>query len=584
MKRTKIICTLGPAVDSLEKIEALIRAGMNIARFNFSHGAYEEHKKRIEWVKKARESLGVACALMLDTKGPEIRVGILLEDKIALQAGQKLSIVEKASRADEIPIDPISVIDSIEVGMTLLFNDGYISSRVIEKTANGLVIQMNDSGTLLSRKGINVPDAHLNLPALTDRDVEDLIFGCKMDIDMVAASFIRSSEHVLAIKRVLTLHQKPDTLVIAKIENREGIENFDTIVQVSDGIMVARGDLGVELDPSVVPRLQKMMVRKCFDACKPVTIATQMLESMIVHPRATRAEVSDVANAIYDGSSSIMLSAESSVGKYPIEAVTLMGKIACQSEEDFNNREFYKLHSGKEFHPSSVVASSAVNTAYTVGAKAIFVFTTSGLTVRALSRFKPEMPVIAVTDNQKIFHQMSFFWGVISLLAPSSSFANFFALASKYATQKELIHFGDSVVVIGGSEFGLRGSTNTMIVENIGNILVRGEKGQGALVKGTIKIFVQKHHDTKEDLANSILVLPKCDPSYIPLMRAAKGVILENHVGDLASMQYGIEMAKRYKLSLIVRAENAMSILQEGEEVFMDPIKAIVYRDEQLKS
>ncbi|MEM8629347.1 MAG: pyruvate kinase [Chlamydiota bacterium] len=576
MKQTKIICTLGPAVDSLQKIEELLLSGMNIARFNFSHGTYEEHAKRIKWVKSARKSLGLSCPLMLDTKGPEIRIGILEQEK-KVESGEIIALVERAKASNELPMDPISVISSIDVGMTILFHDGYLAGTVMAKEPGRLLVKMIDAGALASRKGINVPDAKLNLPALTKRDREDLIFGCKMGIEIVAASFIRSSEHVLAIKQLLAAQGRPEVFVVAKIENRQGIEEFDRIVQVSDGIMVARGDLGVELDPSLVPKLQKMMVRKCFDACKPVTIATQMLESMIVNPRATRAEVSDVANAIYEGASSIMLSGESSVGKYPIEAVQLMKKIAQDVEEDFDNREFYYLHSRKEFpNISSAVALSSVKTAYTLGANMIFVFTTSGLTARLVSRFKPEMPVIAVTHDPTIFQQLGCFWGVIPLLAKSATWQNFFETASQYAIREEILSFGDLVVVIAGAEFGLRGSTNTMTVESIGSILARGESGYGAVVQGRVKRFVLRGNtDSYED---AILVLPACDSSYLPMMQNARGVILESHADDHSSCTYALEAARLHHLSIIVRAENALSILQEGEEIAMDPAKAIVYR------
>lgn len=580
MKQTKIICTLGPAVDSQEKIEALLGAGMNIARLNFSHGKYEDHQQRIHWVKQARKALNVPCALMLDTKGPEMRVGEIPGGKIQLKAGERITIREKSLNDREIPIHPISVIASIEQGMLLLFNDGYISSVVVDKTDSSLEIEILDGGELASHKGVNVPGAHLNLPALTESDVEDLIFGCQMDVDMVAASFIRSAEHVLSIKRLLHMQQKPEILVIAKIENHQGIEHFDSIVQVADGIMVARGDLGVEMDPSVVPRLQKMMIRKCFEACKPVTIATQMLESMISNPRATRAEVSDVANAIYDGTSSIMLSAETSVGKYPIDAVSLMAKISVETEKDFDNKEFYYLHSRKDyFNISSVVALAAVKTAYTSGVKAIFAFTTSGLTARLVSRFKPNIPIITVTPNEKIYHQLSYFWGVYPIFAPYSNVQEAFSIASKYALERGMISFGDLVVVTAGSEFGLKGSTNMMIIESIGTVLLRGEKGYGKTVKGKVKIFVPKNQHTKEDLNEYIIVLAKCDKSYLDLMRSVKGIILENHSHDLQSLDYAVSICNRYDIPLLVRAENAVSVLVEGEEVILSPEKSIVYRE-----
>ncbi|MBU6446214.1 MAG: pyruvate kinase, partial [Verrucomicrobia bacterium] len=320
--RTKIVCTIGPAVCSYEKILELIDAGMNVARLNFSHGTHEEHLRTIHFLQKARAEKGVPLAIMLDTHGPKIRVGKLPNDAIRLKPGDRLTLVEKESlKQNEVPIHPIEIIEALSVGMRLLFDDGYITTEVIEKGERRAVLEVKNPGELKSGKGVNIPGAHIPLPALTDSDIDDIKFGCEHDIDYIAASFIRSAHHILTIKQLLSQEGKPEIQVIAKIESTQGVDNFDSIVQVADGIMVARGDLGVEVDLALVPKLQKMMIRKCYQACKPVVTATQMLESMIHNPRPTRAEVSDVANAIYDGTSLVMLSGETAVGKYPIETV-----------------------------------------------------------------------------------------------------------------------------------------------------------------------------------------------------------------------------------------------------------------------
>ena len=371
--RTKIICTIGPSVNTLEKMLELIKVGMNVARVNFSHGTHEEHGATIDNLKKAREIANKPMAIMLDTKGPEVRVGMLKKGSMEVKPKQKIKIVETPKNRNEITIHPFDALQMISVGTKILFDDGYIITRVINKKDHELMIEVENRGLLKSSKGVNIPNANLNLPAMTPQDIADLKFGCLKDIDIVAASFIRSSHHVLAIKELLNEEGKGEIQVIAKIENSQGVENFDSIVQVADGIMIARGDLGVELDLGKVPRLQKMMIRKCYQACKPVVIATQMLESMIQNPRPTRAEVSDIANAVYESTSAVMLSGETAVGKYSIETVARMKSIVQQAEEDFGYRDFFYSHSRRDYHDvSSSVALAAVRTAYSANATAIF--------------------------------------------------------------------------------------------------------------------------------------------------------------------------------------------------------------------
>lgn len=578
--RTKVICTLGPAVDSYEKIYALAQAGMDVARINFSHGTHEEHLQRIEHVKKARQELNRPIAIMLDTKGPEIRIGQLADGSIELKKGQKVTLGEKGDGTDgRIPIHPVSVLDPITKGTKILFNDGYIVSHVIEKKEKEVVVEVHNDGLLASRKGVNIPHAHLNLPAMTEEDKEDILFGCKHDVDIIAASFIRSSEHVLEIKSLLSEANKPETLVIAKIENNQGVEHFDTIVGVADGIMIARGDLGVELELSTIPKLQKMMIRKCYEASKPVVTATQMLESMIVSPRPTRAEVSDVANAIYDSTSAVMLSAETAVGKYPVESLICMKDIIKEAESDFSYREFFDHHSRKEYHNvSSSVALAAVKTCYSAKAKAIFAFTTSGFTARIVSRFRPEAPIIAVTTSEKNYHQLAFNWGVFPTF--DENFTNVeeaFTIAEQFALDHHFVSFGDLVAITAGSHFGKKGSTNMLMIESIGNVLIRGEKGCGEKIDGVIHIVVSPTKEKKEYEQDTLVVLPRCDQSYIEIVKHAKGIILDNHVDDIESEKYAITLAKTFNLSVVVRAENATQILEEGQKVTMDPQKGVVY-------
>ena len=471
LTRTKIICTIGPAVASYEKILQLIDAGMNVARLNFSHGTHAEHAKVIQFLKKAREERGVPLAIMLDTKGPEIRLGMIKDDQFPITAGQHLLFVkaERLGDAKGIQMTPPLAVDSLKVGMRVLIDDGYLIAQVVEKREEGVVLEMQNPGLIKSQKGVNVPGVNIPLPAMTEQDVADIIFGCKEDVDIIAASFIRSADHVLKIKELLAKQKKPETIVIAKIESSTGVENFDEILKAADGIMVARGDLGVELPLQEVPGLQKKMIRKCHQAAKPVITATQMLESMIKNPRPTRAEVSDVANAIYDSTSAVMLSGETAVGQYPIETVKLMKSIVEEAEKGFNYRDFFEQESRNGFNDvSHSVALSSVKAAYSIRAKGIFCFTSSGFTSRMVSRFRPEMPIVVLTHALKIYHQMALYWGVIPVLPfAASDVHEAFDVTSRFALQQGIVQPKDLVVVTAGDPFGIKGTTNMMLVKSI---------------------------------------------------------------------------------------------------------------------
>lgn len=456
---------MGPASAPYEKILKLIDAGMNVARINFSHGMYEEHAQVIADLKKVREERRLPLAIMVDTKGPEIRLGEIAGDGLAVKSGDKIVL----GRTSALSITPPEVLESVTKGMVLLFDDGYIQGRVLKATPEEAEIEILNAGTLKSHKNVTLPEAQVKLPAMTEQDKKDLAFACEQGIDWIAASFIRSAEHVHEIKDLLAKHGKSDILVMAKIESAEGVSNFDSILEAADGIMVARGDLGVELPIEEVPALQKMMIYQSSEASKPVVTATQMLESMIQNPRPTRAEVSDVANAIYDSSSAVMLSGETAVGKYPIETVSMMRRVIEQTELDFEYRDFYDQNISLEFtNVASSLASAAVQTAYTAEAKAIFVFTISGSTARLISRFRPEMPIIALTPNEKTFHQLALEWGVIPLKAASHiTLSEAISYTSQFALVLKLVQPGDLVVMTTGTPFWNKGTTNTLIVDRI---------------------------------------------------------------------------------------------------------------------
>ncbi len=580
---TKIICTIGPSVNTLEKMIKLIEAGMNVARLNFSHGTHAEHLEAINNLKEARKRLKKPLAIMLDTKGPEIRIGKIKNSELALPAGHHWPLVKASLEGDlnGVTVTPDFVLDELAVGMRVLFDDGYISSHVIERTSKGVIVQIDNGGTIKSGKGVNVPNASLNLPAITETDIEDIRFGCKNDVDIIAASFVRSTDHVLSIKKLLEQEKRPDILVMAKIENSEGVHNFDTIVQVADGIMIARGDLGVEVPLSEVPRLQKMMIRKSYLAGKPSVTATQMLESMIYNPRPTRAEVSDVANAVYDSTSAVMLSGETAVGKYPIETVNVMKSIITEAEEDFDYRTFFNLHAPIVYHDvPSAVTLATVKTAYSSNAKAIFAFTSGGSTARLLSRLRPAMPIIAMTPNEKCYHQMAVNWGVFPYLSEEDdkNLVHAFANISTYALENQFVSYGDLVVVTAGSPFGISGTTNMMIVESIGDVLVRGHCGRGNRVYGNAVLVFSGEERKPYAVKDQILVIPACDASYLPFIKECSGVILQNHINDTESEKYLMQIANELDKPVLVRADAACRILKEGQLITLDPEKALVYK------
>ncbi len=580
--KTKIICTIGPSVKSLEKIIALMEAGMTAARLNFSHGTHAEHLESIELLKEARRQLKRPLAIILDTKGPEIRLGKIKNKEIHVEQGHQLLLVPETVEGDEhkISLSPKHILQNLTRGAQLLFDDGYISAQVISQENEGVKIRIDNAGVIRSNKSVCVLDVPLDLPTITDKDEEDIRFGCAQDIDIIAASFVRTANDVLAIKRLLALEKKPEILVCAKIENREGINNFDSIVQVADGIMIARGDLGIQVPLSEVPKLQKMMIRKCYMAGKPSVTATQMLESMITNPRPTRAEASDVANAIYDSTSAVMLSGETAIGKYPIETVHTMRSIVWEAEQDFNYREFFDIHAPLVYHdvPSAVTLAS-VKTAYSSNAQAIFAFTSGGSSARLVSRLRPSMPIVALTPCERTYHQLAFNWGIIPVWNDESkNIQEAFNKVSDYALQNKIVSYGDLVILTAGTPFGVSGTTNMMVVENIGEVLVRGHLGQGSRVHGNVTLVMTAQSKKPYAVQGQILVLTQCDESYLPLIKESKAVLLQNHIEDLASEIYLENISRDLNKPILTRAEGALRILKEGQLITLDPEKAIIYK------
>ncbi|MGE3954158.1 MAG: pyruvate kinase [Parachlamydiales bacterium] len=575
--RTKIICTMGPAVTQLDKLLALIESGMSVARLNFSHGTHEEHARTIALIKEARERAGRPVAIMLDTKGPEIRVGPL-EAPIVSKEGALLRLVPMGGvlKEGEVPINPPSVLKSLKKGAPVLFDDGLVVTRVVEVLADAVLVEGVNGGEIRSRKGINVPGLDLALPMVTEQDEADIRFGCQQGIEMIAASFVCYPEHIEKIKRILAEEGASDVIVAAKIESQKGVENFEAILQAADAIMIARGDLGVEVPLSQVPGLQKRMIRECYEAAKPSIVATQMLESMTHNMRPTRAEASDVAGAIYESASAVMLSGETAVGRYPVETVQTMRSIVEQAESEFNYQLFYSsipIRASQDV-PTSI-ALAAVKTAISASASALFVITAKGLTARLTSRLRPKMPIVTLTTSKRIYHQLAFYWGVIPVYVDKvDSFQEGFEVLSDYALKAKLVGWGDLVVTTAGVPFGRSGTTNSMVVKSIGNVLLRGEKGYGKRVTGVVEILSDTERGV--EAKGKILVIPRVTSETLALIGGAVGVVLKGLKRDPEAEALLVGEAERLGIPVLIALDAVYSGLREGESATLDPENAII--------
>ena len=455
MKKTKIICTMGPNTNDRALMKRLVENGMDIARFNFSHGDHAEQKERMDMLKSIREEVGRPIAILLDTKGPEIRTGLLKNgEKVFLEEGQTFILTTTTIEGDKdkVSITYDGLAEDVEIGKTILIDDGLIELKVKNIIDTEIVCTVINGGELGQRKGVNVPNVPVRLPALTQKDREDIIFGVEQGVDFIAASFVRSAEGILEIKSLLKECNAPYIPIIAKIENAEGIKNIDEILHCADGVMVARGDLGVEIPAQEVPYLQKMLIQKCNDAFKSVITATQMLDSMIRNPRPTRAEVTDVANAVYDGTDAVMLSGETANGKYPVEALQMMVEIVKNTESHLDYEELLeRTQVNRRKSVSSAIGYSSVATATSLGAKCIITPTASGATARVVSKFRPEALIVGVTPNEESLRRMQIFRGVYPIKSiPYNSTEEICEEAIELTKAKGLVEVGDIVVVTAG--------------------------------------------------------------------------------------------------------------------------------------
>ena len=578
MRKTKIVCTLGPATNDKEIIKEVVEAGMNVARMNFSHGDHDEHKQRIDMVKEAEKETGQTVGLMLDTKGPEIRTGEMKGDKIQLEADTELVITKEdvEGTTEMISVSYKDLAQDMEIGNKILIDDGLIELEVTEIDGDNVVTRVVNGGELGSRKGVNLPGVKVSLPALTEKDISDIRFGVKQGIHFIAASFVRKANDVIEIRKILEESGNEDIFIIAKIENQEGVENLDDILEVADGIMVARGDLGVEIPAEKVPIVQKMMIRKCNEASKPVITATQMLDSMIRNPRPTRAEASDVANAIFDGTDATMLSGESAAGKYPVESVETMAQIAKEVE---NSESYKEKFAGKyEFAAESVTGAISLATCQTseeLGAEAIITSTGSGLTARTVSKYRPQTPIIAVTPNKRVLHQLAMTWGVSPLLAARSSTTDeMMDNAITTALEHELIEEGDLVTITAGTPVGISGTTNLIKIDVVGKPVADGQGLGKGIVVGKAKLVKTAEEAIEKIEEGDIMIAPMTDKDFVPAMKKAAAVVTFS--GGLTS--HPAIVGLNIGIPVVVNTGDISDEFKDGETITVDGVRGLVYR------
>ena len=471
MRKTKIVCTLGPATDREGVLESLIVKGMNVARMNFSHGSYEEHKVRLDSVKELREKHRTATAIMLDTKGPEIRLGLFQNHEEVLEEGQKFVLysAEREGNKDGISISYPDLYQDVEEGSVILIDDGLVEMEVTEVKEGEIVCRVKNGGKVSDRKGVNVPNVKLSMPFLSEKDKEDILFGIKEDVDFVAASFVRRADDINKMRKFLNDHGGYDVHIIAKIENREGVENIDEIIAAAEGVMVARGDMGVEIPYEEVPVLQKMIIKKGMEAGKQIITATQMLDSMMKNPRPTRAETTDVANAIYDGTGAIMLSGETAAGLYPVEALETMGRIADRTEQDIDYRKrFFARERKANPDVTDAICHATCTTALDLNAKSIVTVTKSGYSARNISKYCPACGIICGATDEKVLRQLSLVWGIVPvMLENKKDIFELFDHALEAAEERGYLNKGDITVITSGVPIGVSGTTNMIKVQTV---------------------------------------------------------------------------------------------------------------------
>ncbi len=576
MRRTKIVCTIGPSTDTDERIEALIEAGMDVARLNLSHGKREEHLRWVEMVRKASSNMNRNIGILFDTRGPEVRTGDLAEAVVFLEDGQEFTLTTEPviGSNKKVSVTYPELHHDINPGCLVLIDDGLISLEVIRVEGQDVKCRVINGGELRSYKGLNTPGTRINLPAMNIDDRTDLKLALDNEISFLAASFTRNAEDVLEIRRLVEEYGG-QIMILAKIESREGVENFDGILEVSDGIMVARGDLGVEIPPEEVPLLQKTFIRKCNLAGKPVITATQMLDSMIRNPRPTRAEASDVANAILDGTDAVMLSGETAMGKYPVESVQTMSRIAVKTEEGLDYQSLlYRMSSATKKTVTDAISYATSHIAAELKADAILTATQSGQTARMVSKYKPEAPIVAVSSRRQVANQLTLTWGVKAIICPPvNTTDDMFTNAIEASLKERVIKQGNMVVITAGVPVGVSGTTNLLRVETVGEVIVKGTGvGKSALSGKACIVKSEKDLDRFEE--GQVLVARSTGLDYLPAIKRASALVAEE--GGLTS--HAAIVAINLGKPAVVGADQATVKINDGELITVDAIRGLIYR------
>ncbi len=577
MRKTKIVCTLGPATNDPKVLEGLMRGGMDVARINFSHGDHAEHQKRMDDFKKMRDKLGLPVALLLDTKGPEIRIGDFEDGKVELKNGASFTLTTQdvIGDADRVSVTYEGLPNDISPGTRILIDDGLIELTAENIKGTDIRCRVVNGGVLSNKKSINIPGVSIRLPYMSEKDKADILFGIKNDVDFIAASFVRTAYDVLDIRKVLEKNGGEHVQIIAKIENGEGVVNIDDILKVSEGIMVARGDMGVEIPYEDLPAIQKMLIEKCYKAGKMVITATQMLDSMIRNPRPTRAETTDVANAVYDGTSAVMLSGETAIGKFPIEAISAMAKIAEKTEGSIDYKQkFYAQGLSPSQSITNAISHATCTTAMDLGATAIVTVTKSGHTARMVSRYRPGCPIVAVTTSKKVFHQLALSWGVQPVMGEEQPTTDeLFEHGVSRALETGLVKNGDLVVITGGTPVGVPGTTNTLKAHLVGHVLVKGKAVTPLSVSGSLCVAKSAQDALRDFHDGEILVIQNTSNELLPLLKKASGIITETEGTATHAAIVGMTL----EIPVITGAQNATSILKSGTVVTIDGHRGLVY-------
>ncbi|WP_439442565.1 pyruvate kinase [Listeria aquatica] len=578
MKKTKIICTIGPASESVDTLVKLIESGMNVARLNFSHGDYEEHGARIKNIREAAKITGTPVALLLDTKGPEIRTNDMAGGKVEFAEGDivRIAMTPVEGTKEKFSVTYAELFDDVEVGSSILLDDGLIGLEVTEKdNANReLVTKVLNPGVLKNKKGVNVPNVSINLPGITEKDANDIRFGLEQGIDFIAASFVRRASDVLEITKILEDHDATHVQIIPKIENQEGVDNIDEILQVSQGLMVARGDLGVEIPAEEVPIVQKELIRKCNKLGKPVVTATQMLDSMQRNPRPTRAEASDVANAIFDGTDAIMLSGETAAGDYPVEAVQMMAKIALRTEEALVTQDKFALKMHQNTDMTEAIGQAVGHTARNLDVQTIVAATQSGHTARMISKYRPKSHILAVTFNEHVCRSLALSWGVYARLAdPVQNTDDMFDLAVKESLDSGLAQQGDLIIITAGVPVTESGTTNLMKIQLIGEKVVKGQGVGRESVSGKAIVAKTNKEALEKAEQDGILVVKTTDKEIMPAFEKSAAVVVEE--GGLTS--HAAVVGINLGIPVVVGAKDATTLINDGEIITVDSRQGAVY-------